>query len=357
LAGNTSNGICGREIFYEHVHFNFDGNFRLGHAWAEQIEKMLPASISHTGRTNVWATQETCDQILALTDWNRCAVVETMLDRLKRPPLNGQANNAERMRLLRDQAGELRHRMNLAASQKAVEIYQAAINRAPRDHLLYENFAEFLEFTGELKQAVAQWQRMQELLPHSCEPFYQAGRLLSELGQWTEAETALTRAVALRPRLAEGWFELGDVHLSTKEFESALQNYNHARQLDPENATYCAFAGKALSKLNHHAEAVQLYLEAIQLQPDLWEAHFALGDEWGGAGRFSEAEDQYRQVIRLRPSLALAHLDHGAMLTRLGQFDKAQEEFEETLRLEPGNRSAQEYFNQLKDRKNAGTTK
>src|SRR5258708_25949027 len=156
---------------------------------------MLPAGISQTARTNIWTTQETCDQLLGLTDWNRCAVVETMIDRLKRPPLSDQSNNAERMRLLRDEAGELQQHVNPAAAQNAVDIYVAAIKRTPRDHLLHENFAEFLESTGDLKQAAEQWQRMQELLPHSCEPYYQAGRVLSELGQWSEAEAALMKAV------------------------------------------------------------------------------------------------------------------------------------------------------------------
>src|SRR5260221_2899081 len=55
MAANTSNGVCGQETFYEHVHFNFDGNFRLGRAWAEKVEKMLPASVSQAARTNDWA--------------------------------------------------------------------------------------------------------------------------------------------------------------------------------------------------------------------------------------------------------------------------------------------------------------
>ncbi len=357
MAADTSNGICGQETFYEHVHFNFDGNFRLGRMWAEQVEKMLPAGVLQASRTNAWMSQEICDQRLGLTGWNRCAVVETMIDRLKRPPLSSQENNAERMRLLRNEADELRRYMNPATAQRAAEIYMAAINRAPQDHLLHENFAEFLESTGDLKQAVAQWRQMEEMLPHSCEPFYQAGRLLSELGQWADAETALTKALTLRPRLAEGWYELGGIHLATKRFESALQNYVHARRLDPANATYCAYAGKALSKLDRHAEAVQLYRQAIQLDPDLWEAHFALGDELGAAGNLSDAENEYEQVIRLRPAIAVAHLDRGVMLARLGQLDTALLEFQETLRLEPDNRTAQEYFERVKGWKNNRSNK
>ena len=352
LEAEVPRDVCGQETFFEHVHFNFDGNFRLGREWAEQVEKMLPADILRGANTNVWASQETCDRLLGLTDWNRCAITEIMIDRFHHHPLSDQSNNAERMQSLREDVKNLRQRMNPATAQKASEIYLTAIHLAPQDHLLYENFAEFLESAGDLKQAVAQWQRVQELLPHSCEPFYQAGRLLSQLDQWDEAEAALTKAVMLRPRLPEGWYELGNVHLATGKFESALQDYNRALQMDPQNATYCAYAGKALSKLNRHAEAVQLYRQAIQMQPDLWEAHFALGDELAAASQFSEAGNEYEQVIELRPTIAMAHLDRGVILTRLGQLDEALQEFQETLRLEPGNRQAQEYFKQVKEWKN-----
>ena len=347
LDNELPTGICGQETFYEHVHFNFDGNFRLGRAWAEQVEKMLPANVASGVRTNDWLTQPACDAMLGLTDWNRSSETQIMIDRLQHPPLSDQSNNAEHLQSLLNDENTLRQRMNAAAARQAGELYQAAIERSPSDPLLYENFAEFLETTGNLKLAAIQWHHVQELLPHSSEPFYQAGRLLSTLAQWDDAEAALTQAVQLSPRLAEGWYELGSVHLATGKLEAALQDYDRARQLDPGNATYCAYAGKVLSKLKRPADAVLRYRQAIQLQPDLWEAHFGLGDEWSAANRFADAAAEYAQVIRLRPALALAHLDRGVMLARLGQFDEAQQEFQETLRLEPGNRQAEEYAQQL----------
>ena len=345
-------GVCGQETFYEHVHFNFDGNFRLGRAWAGQVEKMLPVAISRNARTNGWASQEACDLRLGLTDWNRCAVTQIIIDRLHHHPLSDQSNNAERLRSLRDEMNRLRQRINTNTVPQATAVYLAAINRSPQDFLLRQNFAEFLVSAGDAKAAVAQLQQVQELLPHSCEPFYQAGRLLSELEQWNPAETALKKAVTLRPRLVEAWFELGGVHLATGQFELALQDYNRARELDPQDATYCAFVGKALSQLNRHAEAVQLYRQAIQMQPDLWEAHFALADELAATGQFSEAGDEYAQVIRLRPASALAHLDRGVMLARVAQYDDALSEFQETLRLEPANAQARDYLKRVADWKN-----
>jgi len=352
LATEAPEGICGRETFFEHVHFTLDGNFRLGHAWAEQVAKMLPEEILRTAGTNGWASQELCERRLGLTDWHRRSVIEIAIQRLQQPPLNGQLNNAERIQKLEAEAEVLRQRMNPASAQQALEIYQSAIQHSPQDYWPVENYAEFLELAGDLKGSAAAWRHECELLPHDASSFYQYGRLLSALHQWVDAETALIKALSLRPRLTEAWFELGGVHLATQKYESAAQDYNQARKLDPQEATYYACAGKAYSKLNRHAEADRLYRQAIQMQPDLWTAHFGLGDELAVTGKFSEAENEYAQVIRLQPDLALAHLNRGMMLARLARTDEAMQEFQETLRLEPGNQPAQEYLKQISAAKN-----
>ena len=348
LAAQAPDGICGRETFFEHVHFNFDGNFRLGCAWAEQVEKMLPAEISRAAGTNGWASQETCDGLLGLTDWNRYAVMMGVMDQMRHPPLSNQMNNAVRMQLLRDEATALQQRMNPATAQLAVKVYLSAIQRAPQDPLLHKNFAVFFEVVRDKQQAVAQWRQMQQLEPFNCLPFFRAGRLLTELDQWDEAEAALTKALMLCPSLAEGWSYLGEVHLSTGKYESALQDYNRARQWEPQNAAYCADAGLALSKLNRHADAIQVCHTAIQLEPDSWQAHFTLGHELVAVNQIAEAEREFAEVVRLQPGNPHAHLDLGVLLAKQGRLDEAQREFEEAVRLEPELEMAQQALAQVK---------
>ena len=41
LAQASASGIAGRESFFEHVHFNFTGNYRLGLLWAEHAARAL----------------------------------------------------------------------------------------------------------------------------------------------------------------------------------------------------------------------------------------------------------------------------------------------------------------------------
>jgi hypothetical protein len=43
LSANSPHQIPGEEFFYEHVHLNFQGNYLLARAFAEQIESAWPA--------------------------------------------------------------------------------------------------------------------------------------------------------------------------------------------------------------------------------------------------------------------------------------------------------------------------
>jgi tetratricopeptide (TPR) repeat protein len=343
LAAETPDGICGQETFYEHVHFNFDGEFKLGRAWAGEVEKMLPPEIVARGSTNGWASQEDCEARLGLTDWNRCEVTTMVIDRLHKPPLGGQFNNPERLASLREEESDLRARMKPATEEAASKIYLDAIGRDPADHALHENYAEFLESAGHVKEALAEREKLVSLLPHSCESFYESGRLLNELNRFDEAEQRLTTAVALRPRMAQAWSELGNSHLGGGKYAQALEDFQRAAELEPSDAMSRGLAGKALSKLNRHAEAIEEYQQALKLQPDLWEVCIALGDELVATDKNPEAVQAYAEAVRMKPNNALAHLDLGVLLARTGQFDGALREFDETLRLDPANQQALEY--------------
>jgi tetratricopeptide (TPR) repeat protein len=349
LAAQTTNQVCGQETFFEHVHFNVDGNFRLGLAWAEQVETLLSPEILRNAITNRWAGQTTCERRLGFTDANRCAVTEEMIGRLGRPPFTSQLNSAERLQHMRDEAAASCHPMTPVAAQAAMEIYLTALQRAPADFLAHKNFAEYLESTGDLQQAVLQWQKICDLLPQHCDAFYHTGRLLNALGRWNDAEAPLKKALLLRPQLSDGWYQLGIVYFGRGKFEPALQYFERAAQLDPSNANNVAMQGKALSQLARHHEAIEHYREALEMQPDLEKVWLALGDELVSANQISDARDAYAHAVQNKPEDALAHLDLGVMLARLKQFDSAIEEFEATLRIEPGNQAARDYLSKVQE--------
>jgi tetratricopeptide (TPR) repeat protein len=347
LGSNTPAGICGQETFYEHVHFDFDGSYRLGLAWANQIEHLLPAGISRSANTNGWASQKFCELRLGLSDWNRSLVIQHMIGRMQQPPLSSQFDNARRLSVLQERVNQLRPRMDGGAAAKTKEDFLRTLERAPDDYWLRENFALFLQSIGDLPGAAAEWRRIHDLLPHDYLAYFQLGRLLGAQAQRTEAEASLRQAVTMHPSLTEGWIELGNVLALQEKFEPALASYSRARQQRPQDPQTAFRMGKVLARLNRHAEAVQLYRVATSLNPSYWEAHYELGGELDSASQLDEAGSEFAEAVRLNPGHARAHFNYGVLLAKRKRFDEARREFEETIRLEPGYLKAQEYLAQL----------
>jgi hypothetical protein len=118
--------ISGQETFYEHVHFNFDGNYKLAMLWAVQAERLLPGD-GKTKAIGGWASQQVCEARLGLTDWNRGIVFRGVRQRMERPPLNSQFNNPQRMSDLAGRMDVLSKQQDAAAATYARALYTDAI--------------------------------------------------------------------------------------------------------------------------------------------------------------------------------------------------------------------------------------
>lgn len=340
-------GIPGEESFYEHVHFNFDGNYRLALGWAEQAAQLLPASATRSA-TAGWASQELCERRLGLTDWNRVIVAEGMVRRMKQAPLSAQSNNDRRMAALQGRVNDLRRGMDASGAAQAREIYLDAIRRAPDDYGLHENFASFLVATGDAAGATAQWQQARELIPQDYLSNYRVGELLAMQGKLAEAEAPLLAAAAQRPFISDPWFELARVHTAQGRLEQSLAEFARARRLRPSDPDYAYQWGRTLALLNRRTEAIAQFREAVRLNPDSWTAHDALGGQLGLQGDIAAAKDEFKQVIRLKPDYGRAHLNLGVALLKEEQAGSAAVEFQEALRLEPTNTVAADYLRQAR---------
>jgi len=334
-------GIPGQEAFYEHVHPNFQGNYLLARALAEQVAGLLPEAIARRSSAE-WAPAERCDQRLALTDWNRYQVYETILARLSDAPFTNQLDHLPRLKMYSEKLAELASRMTPQALARAQDTYRAALAAAPEDGLLREKFAEFLERTGRLSEATAQWQRACESLPHHFLPYFRLGKLFDRQGKFGEAEAPLSRAAAMRPDFVEGLNELGRCLFKQGKLAESLARHRKALRQQPANPQTHYYLADALAAQGRRDEALKSLREAIRLQPGFWEARYLLGVELALRGEIQEAKEQFAEVVRLRPDYALAHLNLGVALANQGKLDDALAEFEVTLRLDPENKSAQQ---------------
>jgi tetratricopeptide (TPR) repeat protein len=343
----TTNAILGDESFYEHVHLNFDGNYRLALAWANHAAARLPPPLA-TGARRAWLTQADCERRLALTEWDRYQVLTEVCRRLQQPPLKSQSNTPGRLQKFEAAAAALHQAMDAAAAQRARDLYWAALKEAPQDGCLHENFAMFLAEQNDLAAASEQWQAVQSLFPQDYSADYELGRLAGQMGRHDEAQSRLRKALAARPSFAPAWFELGNAQAAAGNYDGAVHAFAQALKYEPRDARCWFASGLALAMLNRPGEAIEHYRQAVTFAPDDWQAHFELGGLLGQVGKMAEAREESAAAVRLRPDFPRAHLNLGLALVQLGQLDEAEQQFTETLRLEPTNSKAADYLDQTR---------
>jgi len=104
--------------------------------------------------------------------------------------------------------------------------------------------------------------------------YFWEGYTLIELKNWSEAKTALERAIALSPRNAKFISELGHVHQMEKDFPAALETFHRAEEAaavspmetrDQELARAWRGQGYALIEMGRLDEAEKFYHRCLSL--------------------------------------------------------------------------------------------
>jgi tetratricopeptide (TPR) repeat protein len=338
--------VPGSEWFFEHVHFNFEGNYQLALAWAKASEPWLPVA-RNASTAAEWPTQQICDQRLGLTDWNRTGVMQDVVQRLGRPPFVGQAGDVERIAAVQAEISRLKSGMGTNGAQAARVIYHDALQRAEGDHELHENYAEFLEAVGDSTGAAQEWQRVTELQPYYYLGYLNLGQLLGEQRKYPEARRALEKALELRPDNEEGWLELGKLDIAEEHFDRALSEFARAEALQPQDPRIYYQRGRALSKMARRSEAIAEFRKALDLSPSFWQARFHLAQELAQAGENDAALKEFQEVVRINPENVLSQLNFGVALFKAGRLEEARQHFLEAQRLDPQDQNAANFLKRL----------
>ena len=377
LAQNSPEQIPGNELFYEHVHLNFEGNYLLGRALAEETAKLLPKSIVAHDKGG-WASSEFCDRRLAVSAWDRSRVWQKDFSVVSGPPFTGQLTHAATIRLCEEKIGELKSRVDSEAPEQTRQLYQQALALTPTDGQLYWNFAQYLAARGDLAQATEELRHVCELMPQMPGLYYVTAKLLIPQGKTDEAAEYFSRTLALQGNYMPALNGLGQILANRQKTKEAAAYFRHALRVDPDDpetyinlgfleqnrgnleqaAVYYQRAARlqpqgpadyfdqavAFSALGQRARAVEAFGMVIQLEPEFWQARYLLGVELAAQGQIEEARAQFLEAIRYRPDFAPSHLNLGVMLAKQEKRDQALTEFRIALQLDPTNPAAQQYI-------------
>jgi tetratricopeptide (TPR) repeat protein len=366
----ASLGIPGAEYFWDHVHFNFAGNYLVARGLADQVMALLPEALQLTARTNARIlTEIECAQRLALTDWDQRSVLNLMLRRVHEPPFTFQLDQEKRLKRWSELLSEIDRKRDGKALAGEVQAYLNALVRRPDDWILHHRLAFLLESSGDFAGAEEYWRKVLELVPGYPEACFKLADISARKSKLAEAEQYYRQVLRARPTSFEAINGLGLVRVdegkldeAARLFERALRiepefaqaqvnwglvasrlgrlaeaegHYREALRIDPESAGAHIDLANLLAAQKKHAEAIDHYRKAVKVQPGEAAAHLSLGNSLDAVGRGSEAVEQYREAVRLNPALAEAHFNLGVALAKSGDLPGATTCFEEAARLNP----------------------
>ena len=199
-------------------------------------------------------------------------------------------------------------------------------------------------------------------------------RAMRAARNWAAAIAQYHRAIERQPRNAALLSDLGDCYRQSGDMGRAIQAFERAIALDPDNAD--AYRGAADAALAQAAKPgipskvvadlkkfAAMYLvalaqrqsdhgiagdpeaslrEAVALDGKSATAYAALGEFLEARGRSGEAEKALRRAIALDPKLISAHLTLGNALLSLGRNEEMEAAYRRALAIDPNLREVRE---------------
>jgi tetratricopeptide (TPR) repeat protein len=158
--------LPGDDLFFEHVHFNFAGNYLMARLLFEQVVPLLPAELKRGGaQTPAPPGPEQCAAALAMTPWSEYNMVSQMYVMVKQPPFTGQSSQRETLAKMAGRLESLKGQASGSDPEDFVRAYRSALVRRSDDLMLRFGFAKLLQELGRPGLARQESDFIQKRLP------------------------------------------------------------------------------------------------------------------------------------------------------------------------------------------------
>ncbi len=355
--------LPGRQLFYEHVHLNFAGNFAL----ASAIYRHLETRSAPSPRPSLDLAQ-LADR-LAFTPFDDIELEGDILRIVSRPPfvdqLDHQADLERRWRRVRElhsqltseswsraeamyerrlsaQPNDLETRRRLATHLQArrpaasIPHWRSLVDRLP-DHVRWRNaLALALADAGQTDEALAELARLQTG-DETADDLVNRGTVLEARGDRDAADEAYRRAIVLEPSHALANFNLATSAWRRGNLDQATELYRQLLERDQDFAPAHHSLGRCREQQGDLDAAITSYRAAIEADPGFASAYNSLGLALQQQSDFTAAEEAYRRAFAYRHDYALAYFNLADLLWSRGHNADAAATYQRGLSYSPNN--------------------
>jgi serine/threonine protein kinase/Tfp pilus assembly protein PilF len=167
-------------------------------------------------------------------------------------------------------------------------------------------------------------------------------------------EEVLAGKPSMREKVAEDYAKALQGQASDligKDTEQALELLLKALEIDSGNIAGLSQLGYIYMDRKEYPKAIETYLKVTELAPRQPDTFFNLGYAYTITKNYQQAKTMYGRVVELRPAFTDEALFNLAVIhEKLGERDRCLKNLKQAVALNPGNKSAQKYLYQLKQK-------
>jgi protein O-GlcNAc transferase len=191
---------------------------------------------------------------------------------------------------------------------------------------------------GKLTEAEAVYRRVLQLSPNDIDALNMLGALAQQVGKHEIAVELIQPALSkFSEHLARpgAWFNLGMSLFRLGRLQEAVQAFEAAVRVKPDDYEAANNLGASLHALSRDVEAIAVLRQVIQAKPDFAEAHNNLRLALAQTGQSDEALHHAQLAVRLKPDFAEGLSNLGTVLAGRGDLDGAIDCYRRAIDLAP----------------------
>lgn len=196
-----------------------------------------------------------------------------------------------------------------------------------------------LNIVGRRDLAEAELQKAIALDPKSAECYYELGRIYYDEGSYTKAVRELEQAAALNPSFVKVHHNLGLAYAAVGENEKAVREFEEGLRLNTQQSKPSAWPlidyASYWNLQNKFEKSKELLLEAIRID-DSWDQEFdELSKAYRGLGQTDLAIENLQRAIALSPRKPEYHYALARLYSQAHRPSDAKQQLAEYEKVRP----------------------
>ena len=169
------------------------------------------------------------------------------------------------------------------------------------------------------------------------------GIAYSEKGEQDRAIQEYDKAISIKPNEAKYYSNRGVAYNEKGGQDRAIQDFDKAISINPDKADYYSNRGNAYSGKGEYDRAIQDHDKAISINPNKADYYSSRGVAYRKKGLHDRAIQDFDKAISINPDDADYYSNRGNALDDKGEYDRAIQNYDKAISIAPD--SADYYSN------------